>query len=97
MGRFQLELVYLFLDGTTVENKAKLILTKILGQINGQINSFSLIYSITDPNEVVNCPTEFLNSLDLPGASPHIIQLKVGSVIIMLRNLNQPKLCNGTT
>ena len=28
---------------------------------------------------------------------PHNIQLKVGSVIIMPRNLNQPKLCNGTS
>ena len=65
--------------------------TKIHSQINGQIHSFKLINSITNPNEVVNYPTEFL--IGLP---PHNLQLKVGSVIFMLQNLNQPILCNGT-
>jgi len=49
-----------------------------------------------DSNEFVNYPINFLNSSDLSGMSPHNLQLKVGSVIIMLRNLNQPKLCNET-
>lgn len=45
---------------------------------------------------MVNYQTEFLNSLDLPGLPPHNLQLKVGVTVIMLRNINQPKLCNGT-
>lgn len=57
------------------------------------MHSFKYIDSIIDPNEVVNYP--ILNSLDLPGLPPHNLQLKVGSVIIMLPNLNQPKLCKG--
>lgn len=32
----------------------------------------------------------------MPGLPPHNLQLKVGSVVIMLRNINQPRLCNGT-
>ena len=67
--------------------------TIIQSQINGQIHSFKSIDYITDPNEVVNYPTEVLNSLGLPGLPPHKTQLKVGSAIIMPRNLNQPKFC----
>jgi hypothetical protein len=49
-----------------------------------------------EADEAVHYPTEFFNSLDLPGMPPHVLQLKMGMPIIMLRNINQPKLCNST-
>ncbi|XP_069968843.1 uncharacterized protein [Bactrocera oleae] len=62
----------------------------------GELRIYKSVDSATNQDDVVNYPPEFLNSLDLPGLPPHNLQLKVGSVVIMLRNINQPRLCNGT-
>jgi ATP-dependent DNA helicase PIF1 len=58
--------------------------------------SYKSIDTVCDTTEAVNYPTEFLNSLDLPGMPPHNLQLKVGSLVIFLPNLNPLRLCNGT-
>lgn len=62
----------------------------------GELFTYKSVDTATNQDDVVNYPTEFLNSLDLPGLPPHNLKLKVGSVVIMLRNINQPRLCNGT-
>lgn len=69
---------------------------KIQSEIAGELMTYKSVDTVTSQDDVVNYPTEFLNSLELPGLPPHNLQLKVGSVIIMLRNINQPRLCNGT-
>lgn len=68
----------------------------VQNMLQNETLTFKSMDTVVDENDGVNYPTEFLNSLDLPGLPPHILQLKIGSPIILLRNLNAPKLCNGT-
>jgi len=65
-------------------------------KIPGQATIYKSIDTVTEEDQAVNYPTEFLNSLEPAGMPPHILTLKVGSPILLLRNLNTPQLCNGT-
>ncbi|XP_071036522.1 ATP-dependent DNA helicase PIF1-like [Parasteatoda tepidariorum] len=62
----------------------------------GNLMTYKSVDAFCDPFEASNFPIEFLNSLDLPGIPPHNLVLKVGSQVILLRNLKPPRLCNGT-
>jgi PIF1 helicase. len=66
---------------------------QIQNKIAGELMTYKSIDSVINQDDDVIYPTEFLNSLELP---PHNLQLKIGSVIIMLWNVNQPRLCKGT-
>ncbi|GBM79771.1 hypothetical protein AVEN_229698-1 [Araneus ventricosus] len=77
------------------ENVAK-INEIILKKLPGNSITYKSVDDLMNKEQVVYYPTELLNSLNPPRISPHMLNLKVGSSIMLLRNLDPPKLCNGT-
>jgi hypothetical protein len=52
---------------------------------------------VQDPSDALNFPTEFLNRMTPTGLPPHELHLKVGCIVMLLRNLDvRQGLCNGT-
>jgi ATP-dependent DNA helicase PIF1 len=63
----------------------------------GQTVTINSIDQLIDDSQQAKYPTEFLNSLEISGMSPHKLSLKIGQPIILLRNINPSSgLCNGT-
>lgn len=44
-----------------------------------------------DPNDAIDFPVELLNQLCPSGMPPHLLKLKVGAFIMLLRNLDPKK------
>jgi hypothetical protein len=72
-----------------IESQDTTFVTRRLGVIQIYWYSLWCYWSCKLSNRV-------LNSLDLPGKPPHNLQMKVGSPVILLHNLNPPRLYNGT-
>ncbi|GBN43647.1 hypothetical protein AVEN_262628-1 [Araneus ventricosus] len=49
-----------------------------------------------DNEQVTSYPVEFLNSLELSKVPSHKLRLKIGVPVLLMRNLDAPRLCNGT-
>ncbi|KAJ8867865.1 hypothetical protein PR048_031670 [Dryococelus australis] len=62
----------------------------IQNEIPGKATTYKSIDTVMNQDEVVNYPTEFLNSLDLPGIPQHMLTMKIGVPIILLRSINPP-------
>ncbi|XP_054708558.1 uncharacterized protein LOC129218343 [Uloborus diversus] len=77
-------------DDVTITNDT------LLTHLPGPLRTYKSIDTVYEKDEVVNYPTEFLNSLEISGIPQHKLNLKDGSLIMLLRNLDPPNLCNGT-
>ena len=69
---------------------------QLLKQLPGNASSYRSIDRACGDSHDVDIPAESLNSLEPPGTPPDNLVLKVGAPIMLLRNLDAPKLCNGT-
>ncbi|XP_069191617.1 uncharacterized protein [Procambarus clarkii] len=55
----------------------------IQSKIQSEVVTYKSVDTVGKADEAVNYPTKFLNSLDLPGIPPLVLQLKRGVPIIM--------------
>ncbi|GJY88374.1 DNA helicase [Tanacetum coccineum] len=81
---------------------ADVVNAKILSNIEGQSRTYLSndeaisLGGETSETELLY-PIEYLNTMTFPGLPPHELELKVGSPIMLLRNVNlSGGLCNGT-
>lgn len=72
-----------------------IIISKLPGQ---EKVYFSADQNMSDDiNDQLNFPVEFFNSLSPSGFPPHKLTLKVGTIVMLIKNLyRKKKLCNGT-
>ena len=68
----------------------------VIQKFPGEVRKYKSIDKTVTIEEATNFPVEFLNSLDIPGLPPHILHLKIGCPVIVLRSLDPPHLTNGT-
>ncbi|XP_073399748.1 uncharacterized protein [Dendrobates tinctorius] len=65
--------------------------------VNGVMHETFKDVDADEAEECENYPVEFLNSLTPSGMPSHLLKLKIGTIVMLLRNLNTKKgFCNGT-
>ena len=77
-------------------DSVSIINLKLLAKIPCQEQSYKSLDTVVVMYQAVQYPTEFLKSLEPPGMPPHNLLLKDVAPIMLLRNLDPPKPCNGT-
>ena len=83
---FQSIAFYLPLNKTTHD----IINMSLITELPGDCVEYRSINSVPDESEAINFPNEFLNSLEVSGLPPHLLTLKVGAPILILRSLDPP-------
>ncbi|KZS19466.1 ATP-dependent DNA helicase PIF1 [Daphnia magna] len=86
-----------FGDPTDLLNEG--VKEQIIGEIPSALKVCKSIDTIDseDPEEISNYPPEILNTFNVSGLPPHQLKLKIGAIVILLKNIDSRQgLCNGT-
>ena len=59
----------------------------IMDKFPGIGHTYLYAYTVAEEDLHNEYPSEFLNSITLPGMAPHSMTLKVGATVVLLRNL----------
>ncbi|GFW73498.1 ATP-dependent DNA helicase [Trichonephila clavipes] len=81
---------------TPTNDSANNINNFLLNKLTTKHAKYESVDSVMESEDAVHYPVECLNTLNPPGIPPYVLNLKIGAPIMLLRNLNPPKLCNGT-
>ena len=60
----------------------------MMKQFKGNLMVYRSADTVVDPNEATKYPQEFLNSVSLSSIPPHILELRPGTPIMLLHNLD---------
>jgi ATP-dependent DNA helicase PIF1 len=82
---------------TVVDEINDKMLAKVLGDAKDYLSSDTISNTLEKPADFdLLYPIEFLNSISINNFPKHRISLKIGSAVVLLRNINQSLgLCNG--
>ncbi|XP_053598600.1 uncharacterized protein LOC128668828 [Microplitis demolitor] len=80
---------------TPTNDSANSINNYLIEKLSTNQMKYKSIDTVVEVDDAVHYPVEFLHTLNPPGIPSHILNLKIGAPIMLLRNLNPPKLCNG--
>lgn len=69
---------------------------EMLKLIPGPTNEYKCIDSVMNETDTVRYPNEFLNSINSPSLQQSKLTLKIGAPVMLIRNIDPPRLCNGT-
>ena len=72
----------------------------VLARLPGELVTYLSVDSLTEDEQNAEngppIPVEVLNHIDVSGIPSHQIQVKVGAPVVLMRNLDAPRVVNGT-
>ena len=77
-------------------NDVAAINRKITNIIQGDLIIRRSFDAARDSEGAAQFPSEYWNAIDQPSLAPHILELKIGMVVMVIRNMDPPRVCNGT-